>query len=184
MKKNLFTIIILLIISCNSLEKTITDDDLLKDIELESFHDFGKFIWSRKKDSTIYFHLKNLKIISKKYSKGNNNYFSSLQKYLYYIAYKYEKSKINKGLTFTERAYIAGYLTDFLYRNRSKNDFYKDKKIINRLLSFEYNYRNRYNEEFKKHDYYGLKFLKKHHLEEYTHLPPLDTVRLKKMRSD
>jgi len=64
-----------------------------------------------------------------------------------------------------------------------KEDLYKDQKYISWVLNARN--RNAYNKEFKKHDYYGLEFLKKHHLKEYIHRPPYEEpVRFKKTPSD
>jgi len=103
------------------------------------------------------------------------------------MAYFYDNRAVENKISFSERAYIAGYVTDFLYRNKekSKKSLLKDINFMNRLLQIKDNYSYRYNEEFKKHDYYGLEYLKKHHLKEYIDLPPYqEPVRLKNTPSD
>ncbi len=174
-------IVLCLFFSCTTYKK-ITEESLID----ETFPDinvYGGFLWSKKKNKTILIHYKNLKRIIKLTKKSDNIFFSDLELYLLFLSKK--RKEIAKNINFSERAYIAGHIVDCLYKCQeklNKNDRYKNKEFIYRLLSPWDS--NKYNREFKKHDYYGLKLLKKHHLKHYKYFPDLDTIRYKKSISD
>ncbi len=142
-------------------------DDSVNTPEVKSLKEFGKFIWYRKKNGQIGFHKKNLKIILRDYVKGNDKYFSSLELYKTYIIATYDNNHQNY-LSFSERAFIGGYITDYLYRCQHKARVSMNTDLVGVFTRRRQNQRKRFNREFENYNYYGLKFLKKYYLQEYT----------------
>ncbi len=188
--KHLLIVFLLLMFSCVA-QKKITNNDLLSVtqqnlVEIDSLNkiyiytydkvntpevislkEFGKLIWNRKKNGEITFNKKNFNTITKEYIKGNDKYFSSLEIYQAYIILIYDNNHQNY-LSFAERAYIAGHITDFLYQCQNKANIPVNTTFARRFTYSRKNQRNRYNREFKNYNFYDLKFLKKYYLQEYS----------------
>ncbi len=181
-KSTLFLLLSLVTISCNS-QKVLTEKDLLKDHSNKDLDRFGSFLWTKNSDSVLVINENNFNRILNKTTSGDDGYFVSLFSYSIHLNSK--NKKIAKELSFAERAKVAAYVVDYLYRCQEKmknEDSFKDIRFVNRVLNV-WN-RNKYDEEFKKHDYYGLELLKKHHLEKYRYLPNIEDYQLKPRRSD
>ncbi len=174
-------LLVLFSVSCVS-RKIITEKKIEKTYD-DNLNGFGTFIWYREKDSTVVINKKNLEKIYKETAKGNSRYFDFLDSYLLRLTVRSHRT--GKNLKFSERAYIVAYVVEYLYKcqQKLKNDHpYKNKKFVYRVLSVSD--RNKYNEEFKKHDYYSLELLKKHHFKNYRYLPNIEDYQLKPRRSD
>ncbi len=160
--------IILATISCGS------QNNLLKNNTPKDLTSFEKFIWSRDLDNTIKINKQNLMYITKTTKTSKNNNFNFLH------SYSIDLTAVDPDLielSFLERAYVSAYVVEYLYKcreNLEKDDPYKDSNFVYRLLAPRH--ANKYNREFKKHDYYGLKLLKKHHLEHFWEYPEQDTI--------
>ncbi len=173
---NCLLAIILMVMSCGSQEKLIENNVLKIDNPPKDLESFEKLMWIRNADGIIVINKKNLNKIHRSTQTGEDEYFSFLQSYAIRLTAS-SKQPIAKKFSFSENAYVAGYAVEYLYKcqKRIKNgDLFKDTKFINRFLA-PWN-ANKYNREFKKHDYYGLKLLKKHHLEHFWEYPEQDTV--------
>ncbi len=182
-KNTLFLLLSLVTISCSS-QKVLTEKDLLtKNRTQKRIDTFGSFLWSKNSDGVLVINKKNFEKILNKTNSSDNNYFKSLDRYSIHLTYK--DRSIAKELSFAERAKVAAYVVEYLYRCQEKmknDDIFKDITFVNSVLSIRD--RNKYNEEFKKHDYYGLELLKKHHLENYRYLPNIEDYQLEPRRSD
>ncbi len=141
--------------------------DKVNTTNVKSITTFGKLIWSRKKNGEINFNKKNLKTIAREYVKGNDKFFSSLELYLIYLIYVYNSNHQNY-LSFAERAYIGGHITENLYNCKHKANEPLNSSIASRFIHNLKNHKNRFNREFENYNYYGLKFLKKYYLQEYS----------------
>ena len=170
--KNLSCLMVILftLASCGS------ENNLLKKDALKDLFSFEKLIWYRDADSTIIINKKNLRKIYLNTKTSEDDYFSFLRSYSVRLTTTNER-KIAKKFSFSEKTYISAYAVEYLYRCQKKfkkDDPYKNSKFVNRFLLPKY--ANKYNREFKKHDYYGLKLLKKHHLEHFWEYPEQDTI--------
>ncbi len=153
-KSTLFLLLSLVIISCNP-QKVLTEKDLLKDRSNKDLDRFGSFLWTKNSDSVLVININNFEKILNKTISSDDSYFESLHSYSIHLTSK--KRKIAKELSFAERAKVAAYVVEYLYRCQEKmnqSDSFKKIKFIYDLLGVWD--RNKYNEEFKKHDYYGL----------------------------
>ncbi|WP_346881595.1 hypothetical protein [uncultured Algibacter sp.] len=169
-------VLLLTIISCGS------QNNILKQEKPKDLKYFESFIWSKNTDSVIIINKNNLRRIYKNTETGKDVYFDFLRSYSIQLT---AINPISKELSFSERAYIAAYVVEYLYKCREKlekEDTYKDSDFVYRLLVPRY--ANRYNRELKANDYYGLKLLKKHHIEHYFQYPEEDTIPSIKRRSD
>ncbi len=174
---NCILVIFLMIISCGS-GKSITENNLLKNEKPKDLASFKKFIWSRNTDSTIKINKKNLKYIYRTVKRGEDVYFRLLDNYSNYLTLS---KPIPEELSLSENAYVSAYLVEYLYKCNKKfknEDVFKNTKWVNTFLAPRI--ANKYNREFKKHDYYGLKLLKKHHLKHYFQYIEEDTIPSKK----
>ncbi len=163
---------IFIIVSCGS------QNDLLKNSKPEDLESFKKFIWSRDTDSIIRINKKKLNYIYKTVKSGEDPYYGFLHNYSSELIYS---NPIPKELSFEENAYVSAYLVEYLYKCQKKfkeGSLFKKTKWVNRFLMPRV--ANKYNREFKKHDYYGLKLLKKHHLKHYFQYIEEDTIPSKK----
>jgi len=184
-KKKYFPIITLfMLLSCNSYNLTLVqDNDLIS--KKKSVKSFEKFIWYRNSDSVIVINKKSLNKIYKKTNSSDERYFESLDTYNSSILNT--SNSFTKKISFTEKAFLSGHVINTLYKCQEKlniNSSMKDYKFIYGVLSLLNNDNNNYNREFKKHDYYGLKLLKKHHLKHYKYFPDRDTIPSIKRLSD
>ena len=156
--------IILMFMSCGS-QKSLPEDT----VSLE------KLIWSRSTDSTLIINKKILKKIYRKTDTDKVRYFNFLDYYSSGLTIK--QPRIDKELPISDRAYVVAHVLEYMYKCQKKfkeDDPYKNSKLINRILA-PWN-ANKYNREFKKHDYYGLRLLKKHHLKHFWKYPEQDTI--------
>ncbi len=162
------TFILLVSISCASQKSPSTNELSEKEI-FKDVASFEKFIWSRNTDNSLVINHKNLKRILKQTKASENDYFSFLRSYAVALT---TVDPISKELSLSERAYVSGYVIEYLYRCQKKfkkDDLYKNSKFAYMLLGQWIS--NNFNKEFKMHDYYGLKLLKKHHLKYYKYFP-------------
>ena len=165
-------IFLLIFISCGS-QKNLPDDT-------ESLE---KLLWSKRADSTILMNKEMLTEIYKITETGEDRHFRFLSYYSSDLTTK--KPTTSKELSFSERTYIVAHVLEYMYKCQRKfkqEDPYKDSKFINRLLAPWK--ASKYNKELKANDYYGLKLLKKHHMEHYFQYPEEDTIPSIKRRSD
>ncbi len=166
---------LLISVSCNSQKPFLEGVSLKRDSYPEKLDAFGEFLWSRNMDNSIILNKKHFKQIHRNCESSEDVYFDLLEGYNVFLTSK--KRKIGKGLSLSESAYVAGHVVEYLYKCQKKfkkEDPYKDSKFVYRLLAY-WNM-NDYNREFKMHDYYGLKLLKKHHLKYYKYFPDEDTI--------
>ncbi len=166
--RNITIIVMLIMISCSSQKK------LLKNETPENLTSFKKFVYSRNADSVIKINKKNLRYIYRNTKTGEDVFFRFMDNYSSYLT---RKIPVSKELSFEENAYVSGHLVEYLYKCQMKikeNDLFKNIKFVNCFLAPRH--ANKYNKEFKKHDYYGLKLLKKHHLEHFWEYPEQDTI--------
>ena len=171
----------LMIISCGS-QKSLTENNLLKNDQPKNLESFKKYIWSRNANGTVKINKKNLKHIYVTSKTGEDIYYGFLHSYSTDLNYS---NPIPKELSFTENAYVSAYLVEYLYKCQKKfkeGSLFKNTKWVNNFLAPRI--ANKYNREFKKHDYYGLKLLKKHHMEHYFQYPEEDTIPSIKRLSD
>ncbi len=148
---------------------------------------FGGYIWHRDKKGKININKKNLQNIYIITKNGNEDYFEFLESYSFFLCSHSDKRRIAKSLNFSERTLVAAYCVEYLYKCQkeiSESNMYKNYRLVRLFLRTDNGDSNKYNREFKKHDYYGLKLLKKHHLKHYKYFPDLDTIRYKKSISD
>jgi len=143
--------------------------------EEDSFESYEKYIWYRNKKNKLKVNKKNFKTIYKNTKSSKDDYFIWLESYSVVLP---NKKLVGKNLSFAERTYVHAYVTEYLYKCQEKfkkEDPYKDRSMVHWVLRFKY--RNAYNEEFKKHNYYGLKRLKEKHLK---HFVPFEDPRSNK----
>ncbi len=170
-KSTLFLLLSLVTISCNP-QKILTEKDLLKEDSPIQLDKFGKFLWFKNRTGDVIINKKNYEIILKKTDSINSNYFNSLYSYNFFMTS--HKKYIAKNISFEDKSRIIAYNIEYLYRCQkklNKKNTYKNSNFIYRLLRLYNNDNNKYNREFKKHDYYGLELLKKHHLKHYKYFP-------------
>ncbi len=174
-----------LVVSCKT-TKTLKSATIITGESIyDQFDNFGEYIWYRDKKGKININKKNLKEIYNITKKGNEESFEFLQSYTLHLSS--DKRRVAKGLNFSERTLVAAYCVEYLYKCEkeiSKENMYKNYRFVRRFLRPYGSDINNYNRELKKHDYYGLKLLKKHHLKHYKYFPDLDTIRYKKSISD
>ncbi len=177
--------VFVLVVSCKP-TKTLKSNTIIKGASTyEQLNKFGEYIWFKDSKGKVNINKKNLEKIHIISKKGNIEYFNLLTSYSYLL--DVDKSNIAKSLNFSERTLVVAYCVECLYKCQkeiSKNNMYKNYKFVYRFLRTDNGDSNKYNREFKKHDYYGLKLLKKHHLKHYKYFPDLDTIRYKKSISD
>ncbi|KAA1244458.1 hypothetical protein [Aquimarina sp. RZ0] len=159
----------LMIFSCGS-QKSLTGNNLLRNDKPKDLVSFEKLIWSKNTDNTLILNKANLTRIYRNTKSSEDDYFSLLRSYSSRLTTK--DRKIANDLSFSERAFVVGHVIEYLYKCRKKfkkEDPFKDSKFVNRVLApWDI---NDYNREFKMHDYYGLKLLKKHHFKYYKYFP-------------
>ncbi len=134
-----------------------------------------KLVWSKNTGESILVNEEMLTKIYKITKAGEDRYFRFLSYYSSELTAK--KPTVAKELSFSERTYVVAHILEYMYKCQRKfkeDDPYKNSKFVNRLLAPWK--ANKYNREFKKHDYYGLKLLKKHHLEHFWEYPEQDTI--------
>jgi|GEM_PF-1359824 len=179
-KASVYLLIILFISnSCNTQKPFLEGVSLKRDSYHQELDAFGEFLWSRNTEGSINIIKKNFKQIHRNCKSSEDAYFDLL--YGYSISLTTKKTKIAKELSNSERAYVGAYVVEYLYKCQRKfkeDTQFKDTKFINRFLA-PWN-ANNYNREFKKHNYYGLKLLKKHHLKHYFKYSEEDTIPSKK----
>ena len=135
------------------------------DEQKDSFPQYEKYIFYRNKKNTLKINKKNFRTICKNTKSSEDDYFDNLKLLSIGIP---NKNIIGENLSFSERVYVHAYVTEYLYKCQEKfkkEDPYKNREFITSVLRPKY--RNAYNEEFKKHNYYGLKRLKKNHLKKF-----------------
>jgi len=143
--------------------------------EEDSFEVYEKYIFYRNKKNKLKINKRNLKTIYRNTKSSEDKYFKGLNSISVVLP---SKDIIGKNLSFCERVYVHGYVTEYLLKCQEKfkkEDPNKNTNMIHWVTGFRY--KNAYNEEFKKHDYYGLKRLKKKHIERFR---PFDDPRIKK----
>ncbi len=174
-----------LVVSCKT-TKTLKYSTLIKGESVyKRFDVFGGYIWHRDKTGKININKKNLQNIYIITKGGNDAFFEYLDLYTRHLCG--HKRRVSNSLNFPERTLVVAYCVEYLYKCQkeiSKNNMYKNYKFVYRFLRTDNGDSNKYNRELKKHDYYGLKLLKKHHLKHYKYFPDLDTIRYKKSISD
>lgn len=177
-KKISLFLIFVLIISCNSTKLLKSNTIITGESVYKEYDAFGEYIWTRGKKGGININKKNLKKIYTLTKKGNEKYFDFLDGYTLHLSSP--RRNIAKSLNFSERTFVAAYCVEYLYKCQkviSEDNMYKKYKFVNRFLGVNI---NKYNQGLKKHDYYGLKLLKKEHLKHYKYFPDLDTIPYKK----
>ncbi|QCE43384.1 hypothetical protein [Psychroserpens sp. NJDZ02] len=182
LKLYFFLSIVLLAFSSCSSYKIITDEIVEAD-NIDNVYNFGKYIWSKNKDSTLVIHKKNLQKIYRKSKTSSSLYFGILHYYSAQLASK--EVRTAKNLTFSERTIVLSYVIEFLYKCKSrftKEDPHYDSEFIYRFLSPWNN--NKFNAELQKNDYYELELLKEKHLKYYRSFSEEDKMKIKKTRSD
>ncbi len=185
LKKISVFFIFVLVVSCKP-TKTLKSNTIIKGASTyEQLNKFGEYIWFKDSKGKVNINKKNLQNIYTITKNGNEEYFYFLTSYSYLLVV--DKSNIAKSLNFSERTLLAAYCVENLYKCQkeiSENNMYKNYRFVRLFLRTDNGDSNKYNREFKKHDYYGLKLLKKHHLKHYKYFPDLDTIRYKKSISD
>ena len=167
-------IILFISVSCKTQKNYLGSVSFKKDYQNKELNALGDLLWSRNADSAIKINKKNLRFIYRNTKTGEDIHFRFLDNYSTYLTLS---KPIPKELSFEENTYVSAYLVEYLYKCDTKfkdEDVFKNTKWVNTFLAPRI--ANKYNREFKKHDYYGLKLLKKHHLEHFWEYPEQDTV--------
>ncbi len=167
-------IILLISVSCKTQKNYLGSVSFKKDYQNKELNALGDLLWSRNADSAIKINKKNLRYIYRNTKTGEDIHFRFLDNYSSYLIYS---NPIPEELSFAENAYVSAYLVEYLYKCQKKIEegaLFKNTKFVNSFLAPHH--ANKYNREFKKHDYYGLKLFKKHHLEHFWEYPEQDTV--------
>jgi hypothetical protein len=167
-------IILFISVSCKTQKNYLGSVSFKKDYQNKELDALGDLLWSRNADSAIKINKKNLRYIYRNTKTGEDIHFRFLDNYSTYLTLS---KPIPKELSFEENVYVSAYLVEYLYKCDTKfkdEDVFKNTKWVNTFLAPRI--ANKYNREFKKHDYYGLKLLKKHHLEHFWEYPEQDTV--------